>query len=281
MLIRLTELFEAADGRGAFGAFTCYDLETVRAVLDTGDERGRPVTILVSAGSFRSQHGEAFLAAVLRYADQAPARSCVQVDHLVDLQLVARALELGAPAVMVDGSRLPFEENVALGREAVAIARSIGADVEVELGRIEGDEDVAQASRAGALTDPEEARRFVQETGAQCLAVSVGNSHGRYASPPTLDWYRLQELAENVDVPLALHGASGIPDADVRRAIELGIRKVNVNTDLRIAYLDATAAGLDRVRESAALAELHETQVAAVSALVAEKLEHYDLDPSA
>ena len=137
-----------------------------------------------------------------------------------------------------------------------------------------GGEDVAAVTDAGALTDPEEARRFADATGVACLAVSIGNVHGTYAGEPRLDWDRLAAVEAAVGVPLALHGASGLPDADVRRAIAGGVRKVNANTELRAAYLEATRAGLDAARDGGRVMDLHEAQTRAVRDLVDEQARH-------
>lgn len=277
MLVPFAEVLAEARRRGgAAGAFTCYDLETAAAVLETAAARDRAVIVLVSPASLRERGGEAFLAALIAFAERSTARVCVQVDHVDDLELIARVLELGAGAVMADGSRLPLEDNVALVREAVARAGDAGAAIEAELGRVEGDEDLALAAAVGKLTEPREAKQFVAETRTVCLAVSIGNAHGHYAAPPVLDWGRLREIRQHVDVPLALHGASGISDDAIRRAVALGIAKVNVNTELREAYLESTAAALERVRAGAAVSVLHRAQTDAVGEIVAAKLDLYD-----
>jgi ketose-bisphosphate aldolase len=202
----------------------------------------------------------------------------VELDHVADLELMERALELGCGAVMADGSRLPFDENRELASRAVELAGRYGAHVEAELGHVAGGEDVADAAQVGKLTDPDEAARFASETGVSCLAVSIGNVHGAYAQPPSLDWPRLEAVRSRTAVPLSLHGASGIPDADVRRAISLGVSKVNVNTELREAYLAASARHLSAVRDGARLLELHARQRAAVEAVAAVKLAGYNAD---
>lgn len=277
MLVPFVDVLADAELRStAAAAFTCYDLETAAAVLATAAGRDRAVIVLVSPSSLRDADGASFLAALLAYAERADARSCVQVDHVDDLGEVERALALGAQAVMADGSRLTFEENVAFVRAATALAAGTGAAIEAELGRVEGDEDLAHAARAGRLTDPQEAERFVAETAADCLAVSIGNAHGRYVEPPELDWARLASLHACVGVPLALHGASGIPDASVRRAVESGVAKINVNTELREAYLGATAAAVEAAGGSAAVVDLHRAQRDAVAAVVAAKLDLYN-----
>lgn len=277
MLVPFADVLAEAQTRGcAAGAFTCYDLETAAAVLETAADHDRAVVILVSPASIRGRGGEAFLAALVAYADRATARVCVQVDHVDDLQLIARVLKLGVGAVMADGSRLSLDDNMALVQAAVDLADRAGAAVEAELGRVEGDEDIALATTAGKLTEPEDAERFVSKTRAACLAVSIGNAHGHYASPPVLDWTRLREIRQRVEVPLALHGASGLPPDMVRQAVALGIAKVNVNTELRQAYLQSTGAALETVYEAAAVAVLHRAQTEAVGEIVAAKLDLYE-----
>lgn len=204
----------------------------------------------------------------------------MQLDHVRDLGLIEAALELGAGAVMADGSRLELEDNVAFVRAAADLAAARGAAVEAELGGIEGDEDVAGGAAAGRLTDPDEAATVVRRTGAACLAVSIGNVHGHYQRPPRLDWPRLAAIRDRVGVPLSLHGASGLPDQDVRRAVAMGVAKVNVNTQLREAYLRATAQAVDAVADGLRLLELHEAQASAVAPVVAGKLAGYEPAPA-
>jgi tagatose 1,6-diphosphate aldolase GatY/KbaY len=263
---------EATAARRAVGAFTCYDLEACFAVLQAAEAAQAPAVILVSRQSFAAGDGERLVAALCAAAARSPVPVCVQLDHVDDLALIAAALEAGVGVAMADGSALPMAENVAFVRAAAALARRHDATVEAELGGISGDEDVATAVAAGALTEPGAAERFVEQTGAACLAVSIGNVHGHYREPPALDFERLTAIRDRVAVPLSLHGASGIPDGDVRRAIGLGIAKVNVNTELREAYLQATETGLTGALKGARVLELHTAQTAAVADVVAAKL---------
>ncbi len=269
-------LSERRDCGAAAGAFTCYDVTTAVAVLRAAEARGVPVILLVSEASFRSQTGHPLVAGLLAVADAARVPVAVQLDHVDDLELVRAASSAGIGAVMADGSRLPFEDNAAFVRAARA-AVGTDAGVEVELGHIEGGEDVAAAVSAGALTDPEEAARFVAMTAPDCLAVSIGNVHGTYAMPPSLDWELLTRIGDCVgDLPLSLHGASGLPDADVRRAVELGICKVNVNTELRARYLAELEQRLPAVRRGYDVLSLQEGLVAAIAETVAGKLDLFE-----
>jgi tagatose 1,6-diphosphate aldolase GatY/KbaY len=265
-------LSEHARTRTAIGAFTCYDLEVARAVLAAAAGRDVGVVLLISRDAFAGEGGDQLFAGVRAAAERSPARACVQLDHVSDLELIAAAFELGAGAVMADGSRSPFDENVALVQEAKRRADGFGAAVEAELGHVAGGEDVAAATEAGGLTDPAEAERFIAATDVSCLAVSIGNVHGDYVGQPRLDWGRLAEIESRVSVPLSLHGASGLADADLTRAVGSGVRKVNANTELRDAYLSATREGLDQALDGLRVLDLHLAQTEAVRGLVDRKI---------
>jgi tagatose 1,6-diphosphate aldolase GatY/KbaY len=272
MLTRFSELLADGASRGAaVGAFTCYNLETAAGVLRAAAGRRCGVVLLVSEKSFSAPDGPLLVCALVAAAARSPVPACVQLDHVRDLEAVGAALELGMGAVMADGSKLPLEENIDFVRAA---ARS--GEVEAELGGIEGHEDVATAVAAGALTDPEEAAWFAERSGAACLAVSIGNVHGIYDKPPTLDWPRLTEIRRRVSIPLSLHGASGLSDDDLRQAIRLGVAKINVNTELRARYVEVTAERVEAVRDGARVLELNLAQAEAVAEVVSAKLEVYE-----
>jgi tagatose 1,6-diphosphate aldolase GatY/KbaY len=265
-------LADAAAQRSAVGGFTCYNFETALGVLDAAEASGAGVILLVSKGSFVGRGGRLLTAGLVELAERSAARACVQLDHVSDLAAIEAALELGVSAVMADGSTLPLDDNVELVRAASRVAGPRAADVEAELGRIEGDEDVAAAAEGGALTDPDEAADFVSRTAVSCLAVSIGNVHGTYREPPRMDWTRLAAIRSAVDVPLSLHGASGLPDRDVREAVALGVAKVNVNTELREAYLTATAERLGPAREGWNVLDVNRAQADAIAEAVMQKL---------
>ena len=253
------------------GAFTCYDMLGFEAVVRAAAERAAPVIVLVGPGSVAAEGGERLLSAFHAAAAQAGVPVLVQLDHAADRELIGRAAAAGVDAVLADGSRLPYEENLAFTTAVAQELAPLGIAVEAELGRVEGDEDLATQASNGALTDPAEAEAFVHSSGAGCLAVSIGNVHGHYAGTPALDWERLEALRE-AGAPLALHGASGLPDADVRRAVSLGIAKVNVNTELRAAYFGALEAGVAARAEALDLRGLGEAVIDAVADAVGTKL---------
>jgi tagatose 1,6-diphosphate aldolase GatY/KbaY len=259
--------------QAAVGAFTAYNLETATAVVRAAERRGSGIVLLLARNAFAGPGGDLILAALVAVAAGARVPACVQLDHVSDLELMERAFALGAGAAMADGARLDLAENIAWTAEAVELAARYDATIEAELGVIEGHEDVATAVAAGALTDPDQAAALARRSGIACLAVSIGNVHGTYREPPSLDWERLGAIRARCDVPLSLHGASGLPDQHVRRAIALGIDKVNVNTELRERYLAVTAERLAAVTPGARVLELNTAQAEAIAGVVEEKLE--------
>jgi ketose-bisphosphate aldolase len=273
------ELLSQAESRErAIGGFTAYNLETAVAICDAATQHDVGVMLLISAQAFASRAGGSLARTLHGVAAQATVPCCVQIDHVAELGIMAAALEAGVGAVMADGSRLSYEHNVALVAEAVRLAERFGAGVEAELGRIEGDEEIARATADGKLTDPDQAEAFVSRTGAACLAVSIGNAHGRYARAPQLDLDRLAQIDEATDLPLSLHGASGLPDEQVRASVRRGIRKVNVNTELRDRYFDLLADRAPALRGGARLLALQEELIDALAAVVDSKLALFAAD---
>jgi len=252
---RGTATLATAYGQGwAIGAFSTYTLEITQAICRAAQEIGAPVIIQAGASAF-SHAGMAELAAqAVLAADRAGVPVGVHLDHSRDLAQITACLEAGYTSVMVDGSHLPFEDNVALTHETVALAAAHGAWVEGELGAIPGDEDVSLSITAGELTDPARAEEFAARTGVDALAVAVGNVHGTAAGPTPLDLDRLKAIRAVVPVPLVLHGASGLPLSELQAACTLGVAKVNVNTELRVAFLAALADALPEVTPGADVA---------------------------
>ncbi len=229
-------LGRAREAGRAVGAFTCYDLLSFEAVVRAAQSYRAPVVILVSPLSFTAEGGERLVRAFGAAAKNSSTEVLVQLDHARDERLIERAADCGVDAVMADGSKLPFSENLAFTRAVADSMRPRGVGVEAELGRVEGHEDEAGETLSGAMTEPGQAEWFANESGADCLAVAVGNVHGHYSGTPNLDWRRLEEIWGVSPAPLSLHGASGLPEGDLRRAVSLGVAKFNVNTELRAAY---------------------------------------------
>lgn len=266
---RGTESLRTAQTEGwALGAFSTYTQESTQAICLAGEDTGRPLILQAGASAF-AHAGRAQLAAqALLAADMASVPVGVHLDHSRDLDEIRECLQAGYTSVMVDGSHLPFEDNVELTRAAVKAASVHGAWVEGELGAVPGDEDRSEHTTPGQLTDPRRAEEFVDRTGVDALAVAIGNVHGTAAEPVPLDLGLLNQLRSAIPVPLVLHGASGLPHHDLRAAVSLGVAKVNVNTELRAAFLTALTEVVPAVRPTADLARALATARSAVRAAV-------------
>ena len=246
METRLDHLVTSALQQGsAVPAFTCYDFTTALAVVGAAEECGRGVILLVAPRTAATANGLRLISALRGLADAATVPVAVQLDHASDLNVMAAAVQAGADSVLADGSALPYEDNIALVQAARAL---LGPEVvlEAELGGLAGDEDRAfsadqPAGQSGVdvagLTDSAQVEDFVSRTGAQLLAVAVGNVHGKYKGEPRLRWDVLQDIAARIHVPLVLHGASGIPAEELVKAAAMNVGKVNFNTELRTGVL--------------------------------------------
>ncbi|WP_120523057.1 class II fructose-bisphosphate aldolase [Arthrobacter celericrescens] len=255
MRAKLDELVTAALQRGAaVPAFTCYDFTTATAVVEAAEETGLPVILNVAPKTAATRAGQRLITALRGLADGAAVPVCVQLDHASDLAVIVESVRSGADCVLADGSALGFEENIALVREVWAAMDADGGPsgrgsaavvLEAELGGLAGDEDKAFAAgdpghagqEAAGLTDPAQVRDFVERSGAQLLAVAIGNVHGKYKGAPQIRWDVLERISAETDVPLVLHGASGIPADELLKARTLGVGKVNFNTELRTGIL--------------------------------------------
>ncbi|HSN35428.1 MAG TPA: class II fructose-bisphosphate aldolase [Arthrobacter sp.] len=266
MRAHLDQLVHSALQQGsAVPAFTCYDFTTALAVVAAAEKASRGAILLISPSTAATTNGLRLIAALRGLADGARVPVAVQLDHASDLRVIADAVAAGADSVLVDGSSLEYEDNIALVRAARAVLDGAGATeavIEAELGGLAGNEDRAFGSDAAGsapapgtagLTDSAQVEDFVARAGAQLLAVAVGNVHGRYQGEPQLRWDVLQDIAVRTHVPLVLHGASGIPAAELVKAAAMNVGKVNFNTELRtgvLAMLEARTAAHRRDGEN-------------------------------
>ncbi|MBI4497210.1 MAG: class II fructose-bisphosphate aldolase [Chloroflexi bacterium] len=240
-LVTGREILERAYREGyAVAAFNVITLEVLQGVVDAAEAERAPVFLQFNPGNLR--HVELHYAAALAQAAAAQASVPVvlHLDHGESFAQAVVCLRAGFTSLMYDGTAAPFEENVAVTRAIREVAAAVGVPVEGELGRIAGrEEEIDVAPEAAELTDPEAAREYVERTGVDWLAVAVGNVHGQTARVARLDLERLRRIRGAVSVPLVLHGASGIPDDQVRAAIGLGVCKFNMATQLNQGYLRA------------------------------------------
>ena len=242
------ELLRAARAQGrALIGFSIHNLEQGLGVVRAAQDLDVPVLLQAGSSAFRYAGRVALAQLALALARDSSVPVGVHLDHSSDLAEIRACLELGYSSVMFDGSTSPYEKNVRLTREVVDLAGRHGAWVEAELAGIAGDEDRSTGAAAGALTDPAQAAEFVRRTGVDALAVAIGNVHGIPSARVHLDLELLRAIAKAVDVPLVLHGASGLPSDQVEAAIRLGVAKLNVNTELRRALVEAVVGlGQDR-----------------------------------
>lgn len=240
-LVTLREVLEAAENGGyAVGAFNANNMEIVQAIMQAAAAERSPVILQASQGAINYAGLEYIVAIVKTGARQTDVPVVLHLDHGTDFLQVMRCMRAGFSSVMFDGSRLPLAENMEITRKVAEIGRAVGVSVEGELGKIGGTEDDISISEKDALfTDPLEAQQFVRETGIDALAVAIGTAHGPYKGRPELDFPRLERIRELTGTSIVMHGASGVPDEDVRRGIERGIRKINIDTDLRQAFVRA------------------------------------------
>lgn len=231
-------LIDARQGGYAVGAFNVENMEMVKAVIAAAEELEAPVMLQTTPSTVKYGTLEMYYAMVAAEAKKAKIPVCLHLDHGDSFELAVQAIHAGYTSVMIDGSHEAFEDNIALTKRVVAVARACGIPVEAELGKVGGKEDDLEAD-ADTNTDPMEAKEFVERTGVSSLAIAIGTAHGFYAGTPVLDKERITEIKNVVSVPLVLHGASGLSDDDVRECVGRGMCKVNFATELRAAYTDA------------------------------------------
>jgi fructose-bisphosphate aldolase class II len=263
MLVTNKEIMSAARTKGyAVGAFNINNLEVLLAVTEATVEENSPVIVAATPSAIKYA-GLEYLAAMVKVAANSVSQPMsLHLDHGKDIETVKKCIDAGFTSVMIDASHLNFEENIAVTKKVVALAHPKGVSVEAELGRLAGIEESTVKERDAVLTDPDAAKEFVKRTGVDALAVAIGTSHGAYKfkGEPKLDFERLKAIREKVDVLLVLHGASsvpkwiiekatkygaelagarGIPEEHIKKAVSLGISKINIDTDLRLAFTGA------------------------------------------
>jgi fructose-bisphosphate aldolase class II len=238
-----TELLSKAKEEGyAVGAFNTNNLEITLSIVEAAAQEQSQVILAVSPGAMKYA-GVAYLAAIATVASESvDVPVSLHLDHGTSMEHVEAAVAHGFSSVMIDGSKLPFDENVSLTRKVVELAREKGVSIEAELGKLVGVEDTISVSeREASMTDPDQAAEFVEKTGVDALAVAIGNAHGWYKGRPDLDFDRLREIKSKVSIFLVLHGASGIPDDMIREASSIGVDKINIDTEVRDAFRQAVA----------------------------------------
>ncbi|KLU59196.1 fructose-bisphosphate aldolase [Peptococcaceae bacterium CEB3] len=231
-------LREAQKGHYAVGAFNCNNMEIVQAIVAAAEAEQAPVIIQASQGAIKYAGVEYIGVLARQAAEKAKVPVALHLDHGTGFTQVMQCVRSGFTSVMIDGSKLPLPDNIALTNKVIEAVHPLGLSVEAELGKIGGTEDdISVTARDALFTDPEEAAEFVRATGVDSLAVAIGTAHGRYQGVPQLDFERLRRITARISAPIVLHGSSGVPDEAIQEAIALGVCKVNIDTNIREAFV--------------------------------------------
>ena len=245
-LVKMKDLLRRAEEKNiGCGAFSVGNMEMVRGAIRAAEELDTPIILQIAEVRLKNSPLHLMGPMMVQAAKEAKVDVAVHLDHGLTFESVDKALELGFTSVMLDASTLPFEETIARVKAVVEKARKYGATVEAELGLVGGSED-GSCDHGIRCTDPDDAVVYARETGIDALAVAIGNAHGNYPVAPTLAFDVLEKIHEKVDIPLVLHGGSGITDKDFQKAISLGIRKVNIAT----ASFNSLTAHVEKYMES-------------------------------
>ncbi len=241
MLVTGKEVLQDAHKKGyAVGAFNVNNMEIIQAIIGAAEETNSPVILQASQGAIKYAGVEYISGLVKVAAEKASVPVVLHLDHGTDFDQVMLCLRHGFTSVMIDGSKFPLDKNIAETRKVVDIAHVMGVSVEAELGKIGGTEDnISVDERDATFTDVDEAEKFVKETDVDSLAIAVGTAHGVYKGEPKLDFERIKDIKERINMPLVLHGSSGVPDESIKKAVSLGINKINIDTDIRMAFANA------------------------------------------
>ncbi|MGQ3381037.1 class II fructose-bisphosphate aldolase [Priestia endophytica] len=240
-LLSTTPMLEKARAnKHGIVAFNVHSFDSIFWVLEAAAELKSPVILQTTVGTVKSLGAKNIVEATKSASEHYNIPTGLHLDHCTDFNVIKEAIRAGYTSVMIDASMHPFEENVKRTKEVMELAKSLGVNVEAELGKVGGvEDDIVVAEEDAQKAVPEECKQFVEMTGVSTLAPAIGTAHGIYKGKPDIDFDRIAKIAEIVDVPLVLHGGSAVPEADVRRCVSLGMAKVNVSTELKNAYSEA------------------------------------------
>ena len=242
MILSTREMLLKAQREGyAVPAFNIHNMETLQVVAETAMEMKSPVIIAGTPSTIEDYAGPDYIKAMAEVAaNKYDVPIAIHLDHFEDVDAIKRDIDIGFKSCMIDASKKPFEENIAIVKDVVEYAHRYDAVVEAELGKLGGiEDDLVVDEKDTRYTNPDDAAEFVNKTNVDSLAIAIGTAHGLYKGEPKLDFERLKEIRSKVSIPLVLHGASDVPDELVKEAISLGICKVNVATDLKIPFANA------------------------------------------
>ena len=264
-------LLDAQEKGYAIAAFNVENMEMLKAVVQAAEELSAPVILQTTPSTIKYGDSNTYAALALVEASKASVPICMHLDHGTSYELALKCIEAGYSSVMIDGSPLPFNENVELTKKTIATAHALGISVEAELGKVGGKEDDHEA-KADGNTKVDEALEFVTLTGVDSLAIAIGTAHGFYDREPILDYERISDIRAVVDVPLVLHGSSGLKDEEIQECIKRGMCKINFATELRAAYTQAVKDLLNNKPETYDPKDLGRVGMKAVTELAKKRI---------
>lgn len=260
-LVNMKSLLQKAKKDGyAVGSFSVANMEMILGIVKAAEEMNSPIILQIAEVRLNHSPLEIIGPAMLAAAKNAKVPVAVHLDHGTSLECIKKALELGFTSVMFDGSHLPFEENVKMTKEVIALAKPYGAAVEAEIGCVGGSEDGSR-DIAMRCTSPEQAKEFYDKTGVDALAIAIGNAHGFYKEAPELRFDILEAVAEKTEVPLVLHGGTGIEPEDFIKCHQKGIKKINIATATFAASERKVREGYEK-GEISGYYDLHQREIA-------------------
>jgi ketose-bisphosphate aldolase len=269
-LVNLKKILkDAKEGNYAVGAFNIYNIEDISAVIKAGEELRTPVILMTSISATEHSSLDELASIIRGRAEKASIPVCLHLDHASDYDIIINAIHAGYTSVMYDGSMLPYEENVQNTKDVLKVAKPLNVSVEAEIGRVgrteEGEDDFDMA-----LSVPEEVQEFVNETGVDACAIAIGSQHAMQKQEANLDFERLKEISELVDVPLVLHGSSGVVEKELKKVPKFGMQKVNIGTRLKRVFTDEMRRFLDENKDN----HNHITVLEAASEAVTKEVIH-------
>ncbi len=274
-LVTLREVLAEKEQNAAVGAFSTYDLYTAQGIVWGAEQANLPVIAMVGAPVLAKPGNEDIVKILVDLAEQAKVPVVVFLDHAKDFATCLKAMKLGFSSVMIDGSHLSFEENIALTSKVREAAQHLGVSVEAELGALAGVED-GEETKNCKMTDPEKVTDFLEATGVDALAVSIGNAHGLYKGEPNLNFDVLRQCKQKSSVPLVLHGGTGLTPRQFALAVEYGIEKINIGTEVKKAYIESFISKHHENPDSYDMVGIPQTCKEAVANLVADKLSFFN-----
>ena len=281
-LVTLKEILAPANEKNyAVAAFDTMDFTLTEGIIEAAEQTGLPVILMLPGFAFDRQEADAFLDFNLSRIKKAKAPICYHLDHGASIEECYRAIHAGCSSVMFDGSKLPLEENIEKTRQVVKVAHACGVSVEAEIGHVAAPEGSVEGSVAkeDLFTRPEDAVTFVEATGIDALAIAFGTVHGVYKGKPNLDFERLASIKSMVDVPLVMHGGSGLPESDFRKAVAGGINKINFFTGMSLETIASMRKMIDETDGRCRYVNLFDTALNTVIDIAKEQMEIFGTQP--